>query len=80
MKDTADDVDAAYLERFASLAPLERLVMISDMFDTAKALMEADIRTNQPDISARDLRIAMFKRLYWDDFDAATMARFIAAL
>jgi hypothetical protein len=42
--------------------------------------MEADIRTNQPDISARDLRIAMFKRLYWDDFDAATMARFIAAL
>jgi hypothetical protein len=80
VKDTAEEIDAAYRERFASLSPLERLVMMSDMFDTARALMEAGIRTSQPEISSRDLRIEMFKRLYWNDFDEATMARFISAL
>lgn len=80
MKDTAEEIDAAYRERFASLSPLERLVMMSDMFDTARALMEAGIRTSQPEISSRDLRIEMFKRLYWNDLDEATMARFISAL
>jgi hypothetical protein len=80
VKDTAEEVDAAYRARFSSLSPLERLVMMSDMFDTARALMEADIRAGRPGLSLRDLRIEMFKRLYWNDFDEATMARFISAL
>ena len=80
MKDTADDVDAAYLRRFATLSPLQRLQMMSDMFETAKALIEADIRRHAPDIRPQDLRVETFKRLYWDDFDEATRTRLIATL
>jgi hypothetical protein len=80
VNDTIAEVDAAYRERFASLSPLERLVMMSDMFDTARALMEAGIRAGRPDVSARDLRVEMFRRLYWNDFDEATMARFVQSL
>jgi hypothetical protein len=50
------------------------------MFDTARSLMEAGIRAGQPDLSPRDLRIEIFKRLYWNDFDEATMARLVSTL
>ena len=80
MRDTADDVQTAYVQRFAALSPGERLTMMSDMFETAKALMEADIRSRRPGISPGELRVEMFKRLYWNDFDEPTMARFLAAL
>jgi hypothetical protein len=80
LKDTVGHVDAFYLERFAALSPDERLAMVADMFDTARTLMEADIRSSQPDISPRDLRVEQFKRLYWNDFDQDTMAKIIAKL
>ncbi len=80
MKDTAPDVDSAFTARFASLTPEERLTMMSDMFDDAKALMAADIRARNPGSTPRDLRVEMFKRLYWNDFDPATLARFVASI
>lgn len=80
MKDTASDVNAAYLQHFGALSPGERLTMVADMFETAKALMMAGIRAERPDLSPRDLRVEMFRRLYWNDFDETTFARLVERL
>jgi DUF1365 family protein len=80
MKDTAPEVDVALTALFATRWPEERLRMVFEMFDDAKALMAVDIRARRPDISPRELRVEMFKRLYWDDLDEQTMAWFVARI
>ena len=80
MNDTAPDVEAAYAALFASRSAADRLRMTCDMFDAAKALMAAGIRASEPAISSEDLRIRMFQRLYFDDFDQQTYNRIIRAL
>jgi hypothetical protein len=80
MKDTAPEVDAAFTGLFAARSPSDRVRMVCDMFDAAKALAAADIRSRCPDISSADLRVQIFDRLYCGDFDAATRARIVSAL
>jgi hypothetical protein len=80
VRDTAPDVDAAFTAMFAGRSASDRVRMACEMFDAAKSLMAADIRDKCPGISPADLRVQMFARLYFGDFDAATMARISAAL
>ena len=80
MRDTSPDVDASFTALFATRSPSDRVRMICDMFDDAKALVAADIRSRCPGISLADLRIQMFDRLYFGDFDAATRDRIVSAL
>lgn len=42
--------------------------------------MVAGIRANEPAISSGELRIRIFERLYFDDFDQPTFHRIIRAL
>lgn len=80
MRHTAPDVDAAFTALFADRSASERVRMACEMFDAAKTLMAADIRDKCPGISPAELRVQMFTRLYWGDFDAETMSRISAAL
>lgn len=80
MRDTTPEVDAVFTALFAGRSASERVRMACDMFDAAKTLMAADIRSNHPGISPADLRVRMFDRLYFGDFDAETRAKIIAAL
>jgi hypothetical protein len=80
MRDTIPDVEAAFLAGFAARSATERLKMTCAMFDAAKALIAADLTDRNPGISPADLRLRMFERLYFGDFDDITRARFIAAL
>ena len=80
MKDTTPETDAAYMALFAAASGSERVRMTCEMFDTAKALIAADVRNRQPGISPAALRIQIFKRLYFGDFDAETEARIVSAL
>ena len=80
MRTTANDTDAAFARRFASVAPLERLRMTCDMFDAAKRLIAASVKHVEPQISDAELRVRIFDRLYATDFDEATRARLRAAL
>jgi hypothetical protein len=80
VRDTAPEVDAAFTALFAARSPGDRLRMVCDMFDAAKALVAADIRGRCPGISDVDLRIQMFDRLYFGDFDADRRARITSAL
>ena len=80
MKDTFNDSHAAFSGRFASISPLDRLRMTSDMFDSAKRLIAASVRAKDPDISEAELRVRIFDRLYGNDFDEPTKVRLRAVL
>lgn len=80
MKDTSPEVDAAFTALFGERSGSDRVRMACDMFDAAKALIAADLRTKCPGISPGDIRVGMFERLYFEDFDAATRARIVFAL
>ena len=80
MKDTLNDTATAFALRLASLSPLERLRMTSDMFDAAKRLIAASVRSTEPHISDTELQVRIFDRLYAIDFDEPTKARLRASL
>ena len=56
------------------------LRMVSEMFESAKRLITASVRSTEPDISETELRVRIFDRLYVDDFDEATKVKLRAAL
>lgn len=78
MNDTPPEVDAAFTAMFATLAPSQRVRMMSEMFDTARRLLGSGIRAEQPGISAAELRVQVFLRTYRDDYAPADRDRIIA--
>lgn len=80
MKDTLNDTDAAFARRFASVAPIDRLRMMSSMCDSAKRLIASSVRSAEPQITDGELRVRIFDRLYSDDFDESTKVRLRASL
>jgi hypothetical protein len=80
MSDTRPDVDAAFTAMFAALTPARRVRMTCEMFDTARRILVAGIRSVDPDISAAELRVQIFLRTYGDDYAAADRDRIVAAI
>jgi hypothetical protein len=80
MRDTSPEDDRAFTALFAERSGSERVEMTCAMFDDAKALVEADLRSRNPGITLAQLRRAIFDRLYFGDFDRAAHSRFLAAL
>lgn len=78
MTDTPPDVDAAFTAMFATLTPTERVRMMSEMFDTARRILIAGIRDEQPDISDTELKVQIFLRTYRDDYSPGERDRIIA--
>lgn len=58
----------------------ERVRMMSEMFDFAKALVLSNLRETQPGASDADLRVLLFDRLYGDEIDPAQRAGIVARL
>ena len=50
------------------------------MFDLARALAVAGIRTADPGIGDAALRVKLFERFYWDDFSPGERDRIVASL
>ena len=80
MKDTAPEVEARFLELLGSRSGSQRVEMACGMFDAAKAVVEANLRDARPDISSAELRVALFDRLYFEDFRVEDRQRIVAAL
>lgn len=80
MNDTPPEVEARVRALMAARSGSDRVRMACEMFTMARALMVADIRSHEPDISDASLRVRIFERLYGDEFDATTRARIGAAL
>ncbi|WP_396626827.1 hypothetical protein [Luteitalea sp.] len=77
MSDTPPDVDAAFSAMFATLTPTRRVRMMSEMFDTARRLLESGIRAEQPDITDTELKVEVFLRTYRDDYAPAERDRIV---
>ena len=74
MNDTPPDVAAVFTALLMQRSEGERAMMAFEMFDMARALMTAEIRTRHPDITERELRVQIFERTYGTDFDEAESA------
>ena len=68
MSDTHPDAAERYARALMSKSPAERLRMACSMFDAARILAEAHIRSRQPDITPRGLKRQLFLRFYGSDF------------
>jgi hypothetical protein len=80
MNDTPPEVEARLRELFMQRTASDRVRMVSEMFDLARALVIAGIKAEWPDITPSELRVKIFERTYGDDLDADTRARTIGRL
>jgi hypothetical protein len=75
MNDTPPDVAAAFLALLMQRPEGERAMMAFEMFDMARALMTADIRSRHAGISEAELRVRIFERTYGSEFDECDRVR-----
>lgn len=75
MNDTPPDVAATFSALYMERSEGERAMMAFEMFDLARTLMTADIRSRHPGISETELRVQIFERTYGNDFDECDRAR-----
>ena len=80
MTDTPPDVRARFDELMRQRSGSDRVRMMSEMFDFAKALVVSNLRHTYPDASDAELRVLLFDRLYGDEIDPAQRASIVARL
>jgi hypothetical protein len=73
VNDTPPIFSAMVAEHHAQMSPDERLQIASDMFDTARKIIESSL----PDtLSRRDRRLAVARRFYNDELPEAALIAF----
>jgi hypothetical protein len=76
--DTPPEVEALYRDLIMSLTPGERVAMACRMFDMARDLALAGIRSELgEDATEQDLRVALFRRFYGADLAPAELERIV---
>jgi len=80
MTDTPPDVQARVDALMRQRSGSDRVRMMSDMFDFAKALVLSNLRATHADASDAELHVMLFDRLYVDEIDPAQRARVVARL
>ena len=80
MKDTAPEMDARYRAMLMQRSGEERLMMGCAMRETARALVEASIREQDPQATPEAVRKGLFLRFYGHEFDAESCAKIFAAI
>lgn len=78
MNDTPKHIADLYNNMIMARSPQDRLRMVSSMFDTAKALAKAGILAENPSLTLKELRAALFVRFYGNDFTDIEIKRIIA--
>ena len=76
MSDTSTEMERIHRDLLMSRDGWARLRMGCDMFDTAKEIAIAGLRSGE----GRSVRVALFLRFYGDDFDGQTRERIVARL
>ncbi len=80
MTDTPPDVQARFDDLMRQRSGSDRVRMMSEMFDFAKALVLSNLREAHPGASDAELRVLLFDRLYGDQIDPAQRAGIVARL
>jgi hypothetical protein len=73
MNDTPAKFSALVTEHYARMSPDERMEIASDMFDTARRIIESSLPET---LSRRDRRLAVAKRLYGHELPEAALIAF----
>jgi hypothetical protein len=73
MNDTAPNFAKLIARRHAEMSPEERMKIASDMFDTARKIVDSSL-PNAP--SRRDRRLASARRLYNEELPEAALNAF----
>ncbi len=73
--DTTTDADARFEALLRRRSGSERVVMACEMFDCARALIEASLRAAHPDLTTSALRVGVLHRLYGADLPAERLSR-----
>ena len=80
MTDTHDDVEARFDELMRQRSGTDRVRMMSEMFDFARALVLSNLRAIHRGASEADLRVLLFERLYGEEIDPAEYPHIVARL
>lgn len=70
MSDTSPKIEAMVKEYYKQMTPDERVRIAASMFDTARAIVLSSL---PPDLSRRDRRLALARRLYSDELPEAAL-------
>ncbi len=80
MNDTSPEIDERYRAMLMQRSGEERLKMGFGMWETARALVEASLREQNPQATTEMLRKGVFLRFYGHEFDAQTRTKILAAI
>lgn len=80
MKDTLPEMDTRYRAMLMQRSGEERLIMGCAMRDSARVLVEASLREQDPHATVETIRKGVFLRFYGHEFDAESRAKILAAI
>ena len=80
MTDAPPDVQARFDELMRQRSGTDRVLMMSEMFDFARALVLANLRATRPGATEADLRVLLFERLYGEEIDPAEHSQIVERL
>jgi hypothetical protein len=80
MKDTSPEMDARYQDMLMQRSGEERLMMGCAMRETARTLVEASIREQDPQATIETVRKGIFLRFYGHEFDTDSRTKILAAI
>lgn len=73
MSDTTAEFAKIVADRHRAMTPEERLRAASDMFETARAIVESSLPAN---LTRYERRLALIRRIYGDELPAAAQEAF----
>jgi len=77
MKDTSDEMYRKQFEIFSNLSIEERIAQGIEMINFGLTIVENSIKSKNPEITEKQLKIEKIKSLYSTDFDQAQLERII---
>lgn len=80
MNDTAPEMDERFRAMLMARTGEERLIMGCAMRDSARMIVEAALRAQDPHATVGTIRQGLFLRFYGHEFDAVTRAKVLAAI
>ena len=80
MNDTPPEMDTRYRTMLMQRSGEERLVMGCAMRETARTLVEASIREQNPHVTPEAVRKGLFLRFYGHEFDTESREKILAAI
>ncbi|NOY84915.1 MAG: hypothetical protein GXO96_08875 [Nitrospirae bacterium] len=79
MRDTFKKIERRYREMMMSKIPLERLRMVSRMYDGGRKLALSGIK-HAENLDAEQLRMALFLRMYGADFSVDECRKIVGGI